>query len=120
MTHGTRAAVVTVTATALTLLLGACDGHGTAGASNNGKSTDGFAIINESDAAVTATVLGTDTGLTVEAGGREVIPMEDCLGTGISISDDAGSIYEYEGRICVAEVLRVTQDRRAGIEDMFG
>jgi len=118
VTHGTRTAAAAV---ALTFLLCSCsNGHGTAGTSNNGKSTDGFAIINESDAAVTATVLGTDTELTVEAGGREVIPMEDCVGSGISISDESGPVYEYEGRICVAEVLRVTADRRAGIEDMFG
>ena len=84
------------------------------------RNTDGFVVVNEGDSTLSVVVADTSVDLSVEPHDKALIPMDDCLGTGITVSDDAGPVYEYDGRICVAEVLRVAEDGTAGIEDMFG
>jgi|GEM_PF-1658500 len=104
--HRTVSAAVAV---AVALTVGACAD----------RSTDGFAIVNKSDTAVTVTFVDGLTEVTVEPGHREVVPMPECLGTAVHVAADGHPDVDIDGSACTGSVLYVEKDHSAGIESMY-
>ena len=104
--HGAVAATLGV---ACALALGACAD----------RSSDGFAIINKSDTAVTVTFDGGLTEVTVEPGHRGVVSMPDCLGTAVHVDSEGHPDADIDGSACTGSVLYVEKDHSAWIESMY-
>ncbi len=84
------------------------------------RDTSGFTVVNESAVTITARLTGTTTEVTVGPGEQDLIVTDTCLGGGVDVTSDAGSVAELSGAACPAEVLRVLDENSAVIEDLFG
>ncbi|AEE45302.1 hypothetical protein [Cellulomonas fimi] len=89
----------------------------TAGCSD--RSPDGFAVVNESDTAVSVSLVGA-AAVEVGAGRRAVVETEDCLGTGVVVAADGPPAVEIDGPACVASVRHVRADHTADVSSMHG
>lgn len=83
------------------------------------RSTDGFAVVNDSDADVTVTLVDGPV-VDVGAGHREVVEMDDCLGTGVVVTSDAHADVAIDGAACTGSVLYVREDGSAYVSSMYG
>lgn len=83
------------------------------------RSTDGFAIVNDSDITVTVELVGELDEVTVEPGHREVVRMDDCVGTAVVVTATGQADVTLEGSACRGSVLYVLEDHTAFIESMY-
>ncbi|GEK23072.1 adenosylhomocysteinase [Cellulomonas xylanilytica] len=83
------------------------------------RSTDGFAVINDSDVAVTVEFVDELHELTVQPGHREVVRMDDCLGTAVLVTATGQRDITLDGSACRGSVLYVLEDHTAFIESMY-
>ncbi|GEL98136.1 hypothetical protein CTE05_16830 [Cellulomonas terrae] len=83
------------------------------------RSTDGFAVVNNSDVAITVEFVDELHELTIEPGHREVVRMEDCLGTAVMVTATGQPDVTLDGAACRGSVLYVLEDHTALIESMY-
>lgn len=83
------------------------------------RSTEGFVIVNDSDVAVTVEFVDALHEVTVEPGHREVVRMDDCLGTAVMVTATGQPDDTLDGSACRGSVLYVLEDHTAFIESMY-
>lgn len=88
-------------------------------ASCSDRTSDGLAIVNDSDTDVTVTVIDGPE-IAVGSGRREVVEMDDCLGTAIVVAAEGHPDVTIDGAACAASVLYVRGDHSAYISSTHG
>jgi hypothetical protein len=83
------------------------------------RTPDGFAIVNDSDIAVTVEFVDGLNEVPVEPGHREVVRMDDCLGTAVVVTATGHPDVTLDGSACRGSVLYVLEDHTAFIESMY-
>ena len=83
------------------------------------RTPDGFAIVNDGDIAVTVEFVDGLNEVTVEPGHREVVRMDDCLGTTVVVTATGQPDVTLDGSACSGSVLYVLEDHTAFIESMY-
>lgn len=88
-------------------------------ASCSDRTSDGFAVVNDSRSVVTVVLVGR-LEMTVRAGHRKVVETDNCLGTGIVVKVEGNPDVDIPGAACTGSVLYVREDYSAYVESLYG